>query len=101
MAEIIRGTTPTITYTFSEVSVSDITSAILTFTSNGTSLTKELADATIGSTSLSWKLTQEETLSLSGMSHVMLNWLLSDNTRGATKPSVVVFLSNAVDEVMS
>ena len=85
MATIIRGTTPTIRYTFSSVDVSDIDVAKLIIKQNGVSLiSKELSDATVGETYLDWKLSQEDTFKLSKdlMAMVGLDWLLEDGTRG-------------------
>ena len=65
MAKIIIGTTPTIKYTFSEVNVSDLAVAILTCKQHDcVILEKSLTDATVGDKSLSWTLSQAETLKL-------------------------------------
>lgn len=60
-----RGTTPTIRYSFSKVSVSDIIECYLTIMQNGELLfEKDLSSAVVDSEEevISWKLTQEETL---------------------------------------
>lgn len=103
MTRIIIGTTPTITYKFSVVSVSDITSAILTIKERGTTIIeKSLADASIGEDTLSWTLTQQETLDMGARSaSIMLNWKLRDGTRGASKEEVITGVNNHVREVMS
>lgn len=59
-----RGTTPTITYTFDTIVVADITECYLTIIQGSNVLEKELSDATVGESSLSWTLTQAETLAL-------------------------------------
>ena len=62
---ITRGTTPTITYTFDLVDVSNITTAYLTITQGErVIIEKTLNDAEIGENSLVWTLTQDETLQL-------------------------------------
>lgn len=103
MTKIIIGTTPTITYKFSVVSVSDIVSAILTVKERGvTIIEKTLADASIGEDTLSWTLTQRETLDMGARSaSIMLNWKLNDGTRGASKEEVITGVSNHVREVMT
>ena len=57
MATIIRGTTPTITFNFSDVTVSSIEVAILSIKqAEKTIIEKTLTEAVVGETSLSWKL---------------------------------------------
>lgn len=103
MAQIIRGTTPTIEFTFSHISVADITTAILTIKQNGSiAIEKEISDATVGETSLSWELTQSECLGLNyGRSTVMINWLLQDGTRGASNEYSVEVVQNHIPEVIT
>lgn len=101
MAAIIKGTTPTIIYTFNEISVANIVTAVLTI-KRGTNIIieKNLAAATVGESSLSWKLSQEESLSVSGNAEMMLNWVLVDGTRGASKTTSVTFAPNHKEEVI-
>lgn len=103
MATIIIGTTPTITYRFKLVSVSDIVVAILTIKERGTTLIeKDLSDATVGEDTLSWTLSQEETLSIGVKSaSIMLNWLTADGTRGASREEVVHGVNNHIREVIT
>lgn len=100
--KIIIGTTPTITYTFHIVSVQDILVAYLTIKLNDTVVVrKPLSDATIGENSLSWTLTQEETLALgTGTATMMLNWKTQDGTRGASDKVAVAGSSNHISEVI-
>ena len=102
MLNIIIGTTPTITYTFRTVSVSDLTKAILTIKCAGqVILEKTLADAVIGENSLSWTLTQQETLALSTRTaKMMLNWLTNSGTRGASAETAIVGVTNHKREVI-
>jgi len=102
MTKIIIGTTPTITYKFKVVDVSEITVAILTIKERGTTLIeKNLADATVGEDTLSWTLTQEETLSIGAKSaSMMLNWKLADGTRGASDVVLVTGGDNHIREVI-
>ena len=102
MTQIIIGTTPTITYTFHTVSVSDLTKAILTLKIAGqVILEKTLVDATIGENSLSWTLTQQETLDIGTRSgKMMLNWLTHSGKRGASEETTIAGIQNHVREVI-
>lgn len=100
--QIIRGTTPVIEYTFKRVAVSDIATAIVTI-KQGTEILieKDKSQAEVGETTISWKLTQEETLTPNnGSGSIMLNWLLEDGTRGASNNQKVEFVDNHIDEVI-
>ena len=103
MTRIIIGTTPTITYKFKVVAVADITKAILTIKERGTTLIeKDLSDATVGEDTLSWTLTQEETLAIGVKSaSIMLNWLTADGVRGASKEEIINGVNNHIREVMT
>lgn len=102
MTRIIIGTTPTITYKFKVVPVDSIVTAVLTIKERGVNIIeKDLADATVGEDTLSWTLTQEETLSIGVKSaSIMLNWLTADGVRGASKEEVVNGANNHIREVM-
>lgn len=102
MTKIVVGTTPTITYRFKIVSVSDIMVAILTIKDrSGIILEKTLADASIGEDSLSWKLTQEETLAMGTRPYtMMLNWKTADGTRGASDEVSISTAPNHIKEVI-
>lgn len=104
MGEIIRGTTPTITFSFSFVQPSDIAVAYLTITGLCSDLVieRELDSATVSSNSISWTLTQEETLLLVvGMIvQVLCDWKLSDGTRGRSKAATYRVGETAKNEVI-
>ncbi len=102
MTQIIIGTTPTIIYTFKAVSPSDLSKAILTIKCAGQIiLEKTLADAVVGENSLSWTLTQQETLDIGTRSgKMMLNWLINSGTRGASEETVIVGVTNHKREVI-
>lgn len=102
MTNIIIGTTPTITYKFSIVSPADFRAAILTIKCNGQLiLEKNLADASVGEDTLSWTLTQEETLALGTRScKMMLNWVTADGIRGASAETVIIGTNNHKREVI-
>ena len=102
MTKIIIGTTPTITYKFKVVDVADITVAILTIKERGVNIIElNLSDATIGEDSLSWTLTQEETLLIgTRTATMMLNWKTEDGTRGASEQVFVTGGDNHIREVI-
>lgn len=102
MAQIIRGTTPTLQYTFNTVTVANIAAAYLTIKQNNQILLqKDLTAATVGAKTLSWTLTQQDTLTIAaGQMSVMLNWKLQDGTRGASETSIVMVSSNHIEEVI-
>ena len=102
MTKIIIGTTPTITYKFKVVDVSEITVAILTIKERGVNIIElNLSDATIGEDTLSWTLTQEETLQLGGKTAtMMLNWKTEDGTRGASEEVFITGAPNHIREVI-
>ena len=102
MTKIIIGTTPTITYKFKVVDVSEITVAILTIKERGVNIIElGLSDATVGEDSLSWTLTQEETLQLAGKTAtMMLNWKTQDGTRGASEEVFITGAPNHIREVI-
>jgi len=102
MTKIIIGTTPTITYKFKVVDVADITVAILTIKERGVNIIElNLSDATVGEDSLSWTLTQEETLLIGARTAtMMLNWKTEDGTRGASEQVFVTGGDNHIREVI-
>lgn len=102
MTKIIIGTTPTITYKFKVVPVDSITSAILTIKERGVNIIeKDLTDATVGEDTLSWTLTQEETLLIgTRTATMMLNWKTEDGTRGASEQVFVTGGDNHIREVI-
>lgn len=102
MASIIRGTTPTIKYTFAEVTVSELSAVYLTFRQNGRNvIEKDLSSGVVGDVDISWTLTQAETLTLTaGNVSVMINWKLNDGTRGASAKSALVIEENHIPEVI-
>ena len=103
MAQIIRGTTPTIQFTFNYVDVDNISAAILTIKQSCVEkVEKDITEATAGDKTLSWTLTQEESLSLAtGACKIQCNWLLAYGTRGASKIYNVEVTANQVIEVIA
>ena len=103
MAQIIRGTTPTIEFTFSQIDVSNLMAAIMTIKQSGEIvIEKDLSDAEVGEASVAWELTQAECLELvAGNCRIMLNWLLNDETRGASNEYSVDIVPNHIAEVIT
>ena len=85
MAQIIRGTTPTIEFRFNDIEVGEITKAVLTLKQSGTIIIeKQIADATTGESSISWTLSQADTLLLESNKPVTIvcDWLTNTSLRG-------------------
>lgn len=104
MAKIIIGTTPTIKYKFKIVNPTDLSEAIMTIKDGKKRemLRKTLVTASVGTDSIEWTLTQEETLSLKNGSSLtmMLNWLTADGTRGASTEEPISMINNHIREVI-
>lgn len=102
MTEIIRGTTPTIKYTFKKVDTADLTTAYLTVRQgNDIMIERDISTAEIAEGYVSWVLTQEETLSLArGAVIFMLNWKTADGTRGASEKRRINVVENDKNEVI-
>lgn len=103
MGEIVRGTTPTIRIQFSTVPVESLTVAILTIRQGGdVVIEKTLDDAAIEENAISWKLTQDETLSLAKRVNavIMCDWKLADGTRGRSNISVNPIGNPGIEEVI-
>ena len=102
MANVIRGTTPTIEYTFNTVNVAQISKAFLTVKENGVVIiNKDINDAVVGTKTLSFELSQADTLKMTFPEcKVMLNWLLDDGTRGAGEEITLHVYENHLNEVI-
>lgn len=101
MAEVVMGTTPTITYKFKSVDVADITIAILTIKAGPViRIELDLNAASVGEDTISWTLTQEQTLSVLGRSEVMINWVTNQGLRGTSAKTMLLFTGNHISEVI-
>lgn len=90
MAAIVRGTTPSITFVFKTVTVTNISKAVLRLKQNGTTVVERNEDTMTAdgdAKTIKWTLTQEETLSLMPKRdvEVVCDWLLLDGTRGRSR----------------
>ena len=103
---IVRGTTPSFIYTCNSIQVSDIATIYLTITQNGTTkIEKDKTSATIDTThnTVTWKLTQAETLTLdtTKVASVYCKWkLTSDGTVGEAVQIDVRINPTGKDEVI-
>lgn len=83
--EIIRGTTPTLIFTFSEIEPSDISVCYMLIKQRGqTIIEKTLSDGVVDENGLSFTLTQTDTLALSttNSAQVLLDWKTAGGVRG-------------------
>lgn len=102
MTEIIRGTTPTVKYTFKKVNTANLITAYFTAKQGSDIIIeKSLSNAEVGTGYISWVLSQEETLALKrGAVTFMLNWKIADGTRGASPEHRLNVVENHKDEVI-
>lgn len=100
MDNIIRGTTPTLKYTFRTVDPTNFSVAYLTVTNGSQTIEKDLSSATIEENAILWKFTQEETLALGDRITAMLNWKIPDGTRGASRIATILTERNLKEVVI-
>lgn len=102
MATIVKGTTPTLKYTFKTVNVANLTSAFLTVKQmNRVIIEKDLSSATVGEGFISWTFSQRESLQLTrGKVTARLNWKTVDGTRGVSSREVIFVEDNEKNEVI-
>ena len=98
---IQRGTTPTITIAYRVVDVHQISVAWLTIHQCGYPfrIERDLSSAAVDQNTLSWTLTQEETLRLSARvaARIQCRYLLADGTAGSS-PSYSVPVDDILHE---
>lgn len=86
---IISATTPTISFKFKTVNPADIAAAYLVVKLCDTPvIERDISSAVIGEDTISWVLTQEETLLLTpknAICTVVCDWKTSNGTRGRSK----------------
>lgn len=103
MAQLIRGTTPTIIFKYSDINVSEIEVAYLLIKQyNRTVIKKPLIDAYIEEDSIAWELTQSESLQLNSSSTVtiMCDWKLENGTRGRSNILTAEVEDAGINEVI-
>lgn len=101
--EIIRGTTPTLIFTFDTIDVDDISVAYLLVKQSGnTVIEKTFEDSTISEEKLMFSFTQAETLSLAqGVpASVVLDWKTIAGIRGRSNIYRFDVKQAGVDEVI-
>lgn len=87
---ITRGTTPSIKYKFNVVDVSNIAVAYMTITQQAMRIEYDLTQAVVDAedNSLTWSLTQEDTLQIFAQSpgvNIQCRYRLADGTAGASR----------------
>lgn len=100
---IIRGTTPTIIFTFNDIKPADITACVLAVKQDGqTIINKSLSDAIVEADNISFTLTQAETLTITKYYSVtvVLDWLLTDGTRGRSQAITATVEDPALNAVL-
>lgn len=101
---IPRGTTPTLTLTFSDASL-DLTTAqsvYVTFKTPHGTLTKDENDLTIAAKQIDVFLDQSETLTFpADKVAIQANWVYSDGTRGASDVAYFDFTPQLLESVLS
>ena len=88
---IIRGTTPTVRFTFASVNPAQIMDAYLVLKQQGQEVVRiEMEDAIVGEHALSWVLSQEQTLALTPGKDttIVCDWLLPTGVRGRSEEAV-------------
>ena len=101
---IPRGTTPTLTLTFTDATL-DLTAAdnvYVTFNTPFATLTKSGEDLDVAAKQIDVFLTQEETLGFPAEQiEVQANWVYSDGTRGASDVAYFEFTPQLLNSVLS
>ncbi len=99
---IIRYTTPTIKFTFSDISVNNITTAYLIVKQNGrTVIERDLSSASVEEGVISWSLAQVETGKLSKTNAtIYCDWKLRDGTRGRSNVATEAIEESGKSEVI-
>ena len=85
---IIRGTTPPVRFTFSNVNPLEITAAFLTIRQANVVIEKELSSASsVTDSMIEWQLSQEETLALEAgrLAQVQCRYRFSGGAVGASR----------------
>lgn len=100
---IIRGTTPTIKFAFNQINPANIVVAYLVIKQGDkTVIERDDQTATVASDSLSWTLTQAETLKLSKSFNAVIfcDWKLQDGTRGRSNVATEAIEESGKSEVI-
>lgn len=101
---IIRGTTPQIRVNFHSVEIEDINNIVLVIKQAGIPVIKvEKEDAQEVDNSIIWTLAQKDTLKLRrGKTAVaVVDWLLTDGTRGRGEEAIFRIEDPGVEEVIN
>lgn len=100
---LIRGTTPTIKFTFSEIDIQQIEAAILFIKQmDRTVIEKDISTATVNEFDISWTLSQSETLSLAPnvSAKILCDWKTAEGLRGRSEVFLTQVESSGKNEVI-
>lgn len=100
---IIRGTTPTVQFVFSDVEAAQIEVAFLFIKQKNTPvIERDISTASSGDNYISWTLTQEETLALteSVTAKVVCDWRTFSGLRGRSEVFTANVESSGKNEVI-
>lgn len=103
MASIIRGTTPLVKFTFSKVLPSEIAAAFLVVKQDDRIVfEKPLADATVGTSTISWRLQQEDTFMLAPKKNALLtcDWRTAAGVRSKSHTLAAFVENGGKDEII-
>lgn len=100
---IARWTTPSITYKPELVQPSDIAEIVVEISQGALSIVKTIDDAILSEGRYYWRLTQEETgsLSLGNNCKLQIDYLSNAGDRYTTQKYLVNVSNSAIDEVIS
>ena len=101
--EIVRWTTPSISFKPSATTANNITEIVLAISQNGANIIKKfLADATIASGTFTWQLTQTESAALTDgiEASVRVDYLTNTGLRYTVRPQKAAVSSSALNEVL-
>ena len=101
---IIRGTTPTLRFAFTDINADHIVTAYLVIKYDQTTLIEKPISDVVNrtETTMDWKLSQSETLLLPDRKTVDIccDWKLQDGTRGRSTVCSVIVESSGKNEVI-
>lgn len=101
--ELIRGTTPTIIFSFDTIQAANISVAVLCVKqSKSTVIEKELSDGLVSEGKLLFTLSQEDTLKLnpSLVAKIILDWKTSAGVRGRSNIVEATVTNPGKEEVL-
>lgn len=101
---IVRGTTPTIEYSFSTIEIAEIGKAVLTIKQlDEIVIERDLESSEVIDDKLTWSLTQEESLRLHPkvQATLYLDYVLANGRRASAKTKVIEVANTGQNEVIA